>query len=66
MNTELESLQNAANRIGLTIHKRFTDDKRKTVKMYFAQKGNETVSPTLDYEQLNHFLLGWTKGVNSK
>lgn len=59
--TEIESLQNAVDEIGLTIHEKFQDDKRKSVKKYFAQRGNETVSPVLDYEQLNHFLLGWIK-----
>ena len=37
--TELQSLQNAANAtniIGLTIYERLTDDKRKTTKKYFA------------------------------
>lgn len=63
MNTEIEALQNAANNINLTIHERITSDKRKTVKYYFANRGNETVSPTLDYENMNHFLLGWNKCV---
>lgn len=59
--TELEALQNAANTAGLTIHERYQPDKRKKTKMYFANKGDETVSPVLDYEQLNHFLLGWIR-----
>ena len=62
--TELEALQNAANDLNLTIHEKLTQDKRKTVKIYFANRGNETVSPNLDYENLNHFLLGWRKCVN--
>jgi hypothetical protein len=57
--TELQALQNAANCIGLTIHEKHPEDKRKTVKKYFAQRGIETVSPVLDYENLNHFLFGW-------
>jgi len=65
MNTEIQSLQNAANVIGLTIHERFANDKRKTVKMYFAQNGNETVGPALDYAQLNYFLMGWIKCLNT-
>ena len=59
MQTELQSLQNAANIVGLVIHEKFQEDKRRTVKKYFAQKGIETVSPVLDYEQLNYFLFGW-------
>ena len=61
MQTEIESLQNAANDLNLTIHEYYTNDKRRTAKKYFANKGNETVSPVLDYEQLNCFLLGWRK-----
>lgn len=59
--TELQALQNAADRIGLIIHEYFTQDKRKSVKKYFAQRGQETISPVLDYEQLNYFLLGFIK-----
>jgi hypothetical protein len=59
MNTELQSLQNAADTIGLTIHEKFTPDKRKKVKQYFAKRGNDTVSPVLNYDRLNHFLFGW-------
>jgi len=59
--TELQALQNAANVIGLTVYEKCQNDKRKTLKRYFANRGDETVSPVLDYEQLNHFLLGWIK-----
>lgn len=58
---EIDALQNAADSIGLTIHEKATDDKRKTVKHYFAQGESETVSPVLDYDQMNHFILGWWK-----
>jgi hypothetical protein len=62
--TELEALQNAANLSGLTIHQKpFFEDKRKTVKKYFAQRGTNTVSPILDFENLNHFLLGWNNAA---
>lgn len=61
MQTELQSLQNAANVVGLTVYEKHQEDKRKTLKKYFANNGNETVSPVLDYEQLNYFLLGWIK-----
>lgn len=61
MQTELQSLQNAADQTGLIIHEKYQDDKRKTVKKYFATKGNMSVSPTLPYMDLNHFLLGWIR-----
>ena len=61
MTTELEALQNAASVCGLQIHEKTQDDKRRTVRRYFAQQGHGTVSPVLDYEQMNHFLLGWIR-----
>lgn len=63
--TEIQALQNAANDFSLTIHLRTVFDKRKTTKKYFANRGNETVSPNLDYENMNHFLLGWRNCVMS-
>jgi hypothetical protein len=58
---ELESLQNCANLIGAKVHLWNESDKRKTCNKYFLQVENETVSPKLDYEQLNHFMLGWIR-----
>ena len=66
MNTEKESLQNAANQVELLIHEKYQDDKRKTKKMYFATKNGFSVSPVLDYEQLNHFILGWIKCIKTQ
>lgn len=60
---ELESLQNAADDLGLVIHRKQCEDKRKKVPMYFAQHGDETVSPVLSYQEMNHFLLGWRAGL---
>ena len=57
--TELQALQNSADDLGLTVHQKYINDKRKTIGLYYANKGKETVSPVLDYDQLNHFLLGW-------
>ena len=59
--TEIQALQNAANLIGLTIYEKFTQDKRKTVKLYFAQLEKQTISPVLDYDNMNHPLLGFIK-----
>lgn len=64
--TEIQALQNAANDFNLIIYEKPTQDKRKTVKHYFANRGNETVSPNLDYENMNHFLLGWIKANKYK
>lgn len=63
MQTELESLTNAANSnktITFTVHEYFIDDKRKTVKHYYLNAFNKgTISPKLDYENMNHFILGF-------
>lgn len=56
---EIEALQNAATQLNLVIYEKYTQDKRKTVRKYFANMGNRTVSPTLPYNELNMFLLGW-------
>jgi len=34
--------------------------------MYFAQRGDETVSPVLGYMELNHFLWGWRKSLKPR
>lgn len=61
--TELESLQNAAQNIGMgfNIHEYQNSDKRKTVKLYYLQFDGITSSPCLDYDNMNHFLLGFLK-----
>jgi hypothetical protein len=60
--SEIEALQNAANATnlkGLVVHEYLHQDKRKSIKKYFVKLANNgTISPILDYEQMNHFLLG--------
>jgi hypothetical protein len=63
--SELDALQNAVNSIGnphFYVLEAFCNDKRKTVKTYFLQFKNITLSPKLDYENMNHFILGVKKG----
>ena len=62
--TELESLQNAATPLSLEVHEKWTDDKRRTVKFFFLTLNGKIISPVLDYSNLNHFILGFTKGRN--
>ena len=65
--TQLEALNNAAkstNIEGISVHQKVYDDKRKTTNRYFLQLGNTTISPSLDYENMNHFILGFKKGLN--
>lgn len=57
--TELETLQNAASSVSLSIHERISTDRRKKVSKYFAQLGKSTISPTLDYTNMNHWLHGY-------
>lgn len=57
--TEHDALTNMARGLNLTIHQYQESDRRKKTARYFAQRGRETISPTLDYTTLNHFLLGW-------
>lgn len=69
-NNELQALENAANNCnieGLKVIEAYQQDKRKTLKMYYLQLGNSTFSPKLDYENLNHFILGMIKmkGLNT-
>lgn len=56
----LEALQNFGNTLNLKIVEEFAHDKRKTVKKYFAiNKEGTKSSPVLDYNGMNHFMLGW-------
>lgn len=61
---QIDFLQLAANDLNLVIHEKITHDKRKKVQMFFATtKEGASVSPILNYDKLNHFLLGWHKAV---
>lgn len=59
----LDLLQLAANDLGLNVRQWHNEDKRKTTPMYVATKNGTTVSPVLNYDMLNHFLLGWYKAI---
>jgi len=61
MNKELEALQNALNCIqapNLSIHEYIENDKRKTIKKYYINRGGATISPKCEYDKMNHFLAG--------
>ena len=60
----LQALTNAANSTDLPelkVYERYSQDKRKTVAKYFLQLGKNSISPVLDYENMNHFILGFSK-----
>lgn len=58
---QIEALNNALSYLGLKnviLHEKQYSDKRKKVSKFFLQQGAETISPVLDYKQMNHFILG--------
>jgi hypothetical protein len=59
--TELQALQNAANLFNGIVHEYYQEDKRRTTKKYFLTVGlsKSNISPVLDYDQMNHFILGY-------
>ena len=60
-NTQLEALNNALSYFGfknVILHEKQYSDKRKKVSKFFLQQGAETISPVLDYNEMNHFILG--------
>lgn len=59
--TQLEALNNALSYFGfknIILHEKQYSDKRKKVSRFFLQQGQETISPVLDYNEMNHFILG--------
>ena len=59
--TELEALNNGLSYFGfknLILHEKQYSDKRKKVSKFFLQQGAEIISPVLDYNEMNHFILG--------
>mgnify|MGYP000054711826 CR=1 FL=1 len=67
MNTQekAQSLQNAANNLGLFVHIKHETDKRKKTPLFFLTQNGVSISPVLDYSNMNHFILGYSKAVKS-
>jgi hypothetical protein len=58
---QLEALNNALNYFGfknINLHEKQYSDKRKKVSKFFLQQGSKTISPELNYNEMNHFILG--------
>ena len=56
-----EALNNALNYFGLKniiLHEKQYSDKRKKVSKFFLQQGVKTISPVLNYNEMNCFILG--------
>ena len=51
---------NAADRFGGIVKPYYFEDKRKSTKYVLAIAG-VSISPVLDYENLNYFILGFIK-----
>ena len=59
--SQLEALNNALQYFGfknVILHEKQYSDKRKKVSKFFLQQGSGTISPVLDYNEMNHFILG--------
>ena len=58
---QLEALNNSLSHFGLkniNLHEKQYSDKRKKVSKFFLQQGVKTISPVLNYKEMNCFILG--------
>ena len=58
---QLEALNNALNYFGfknINLHEKQYSDKRKKVSKFFLQQGEKRISPVLNYDEMNCFILG--------
>jgi len=60
-----QGLQNFADRFGFTIGLFHSFDKRKNT-LFFVQDGEHTISPNMEYDNTNHFLLGYLRATEKK
>ena len=59
--TQLDALNNSLNYFGfknINLHEKQYSDKRKKVSKFFLQQGAKTISPVLNYNEMNCFILG--------
>ena len=61
---ELTALQNFADKFGLIVKLWFDEDKRKK-SMYVLTDNDKFISPKLNYDKMNHFLLGVNSAVKN-
>lgn len=60
---ELQALRNMAEGTGLEVHRKFTEDKRKSVPKYYATRRGISIGPVLEYWPMCNFLLGFRKAM---
>lgn len=61
-----EALNNAVRSTGiadLVVHYKFEHDGRKKVPKFFLMLGSSSISGVLDYKEMNHFILGFSKAI---
>ena len=64
---QLEALNNALDYFGfknINLHEKQYSDKRKKVSKFFLQQGAKTISPVLNYNEMNYFILGMSTMQN--
>lgn len=62
--SEIKSLQNFADTIGMRVKKFYPYDCRRKVTYYLTKDG-VSVSPCLDYTGLNNFMLGYLQATEN-
>ena len=65
--TQLEALNNSLSYFGLkniNLYEKQYSDKRKKVSKFFLQQGAKTISPVLNYNEMNNFILGMSTMQN--
>jgi hypothetical protein len=62
---EVEALNNFASKFGMVVNVFYQEDRRRK-STYFLTLGGTSISPQLDYNGINNFLLGWNSCVNKQ
>ena len=65
METQTNSLQNFASSLNLIVHKFYPEDARKKMQWYLCKDG-VSISPKLDYDGMNSFMLGYKSALSTK
>ena len=60
--SEIQSLQNFASTLNLTLHKFYPNDCRKKM-LFYLNKGSETISQNMDYHGTNIFMCGYLAAI---
>ena len=58
---QLEALNNSLSYFGfknINLYEKQYNDKRKKVSKFFLQQGENRISPVLNYNEMNNFILG--------